>query len=179
MQPEVGKDIDQDVTRGKRPRSTSLSSASSVATISTDASDTRGGDPRPTIDRSNHHRTESRSSSDSQLTSTSNRLEEEVSRRNQEDRHVDSSRSLARHRSHKGQHPSDDSDEVESSARRRLKTHDRHESERRNKRRRSHSADNVPGPGGVDSSSDPTRQRSLSPYSRRLALTQAMNSGGR
>lgn len=183
----MNEDINQNVISRKRPRSTSLSSVSSVATISTDASNTKGENHSPTVHRSNPQRTRSRSSSDRQSRSQSNRSDEEVDERQRENRRVDHARSPAHHRPKKGQQ-TPDSDEVEPSVRRRLQRRDRHEaensddrhkSERRSKRRRSQSADIVPDPRRLNSSSNSTRQRSLSPYSRRLALTQAMNSGSR
>lgn len=166
-----------------------MSSGSSIATISTSASRTGPRHSRPATNRSNNPGTRSRSPSGSRSDSSTHASDREMKVRHQGGRYE--GRSKDRPRSPTGirpdsSHDISDPEEVKRSSERRFNQHrrgdsdirQRHGRDSRNKRRKSTSADILPDTRRLHhDSGNHNRQRSLSPYSRRLALTQAMNAG--
>lgn len=182
VQLDEKKKINDGTSSRKRRRSASSSSSSSIATISTNASDVGARVPRSEGSKRRHHDTRSRSSSSARPESPLQPSDKDIDNRHDKSRRIGQSRPLGHPRS-PGDHSISDSDDTrhsmnqhENGSGRGDDSKHRRELGRSAKRRRSQSADILPDTRRQTSiSSKNARQRSLSPYSRRLALTQAMN----
>lgn len=183
---DILDNVSQDLGNRKRRRSASSASSSSVATISTNASDTKTEIESVGRSKAAGHGIRSGSPSENLSKSPPQSFDKHHSRHRGSDREEYRPRTRLRAQSPRDDDGSGSEGISRSSTSRRDSRHSRRNRTgedsrgrgRPDKRRRSRSADVLPDTRQQNGASKATRQRSLSPYSRRLALTQAMNAGG-